>query len=403
MPDVIITETYLAADDGAPGEEPGQGMVQRMSTIGASVVADSAADVDRTGRFPVEAIEAMRAEELLSVLVPRELGGPGASLSSVAGAVAAVSRFCASTGMIYAMHQIQVACLVRHAPTPTFTTFLRDDVVGRQALLASATTELGVGGDVRTSLCAVEEADGRFSLRKQAPVISYGQYADAVLATARRNPDAPPSDQLMVLCRPPGLSLEPTSGWDAMGFRGTCSLGFMLEAQGPMDDVLPVAYSDISSRTMLPVSHILWSHVWLGIADDAVRKARAFVRAEARKKPGVTPPAAGHLAELMSVHLQLEAMCHRAAQRFDGMDPESEDGESMGFAIEMNSLKVAASTLVVDIVGRALRICGMAGYREDSPFAMSRLLRDADGAALMVNNDRILSNSAQLLLVGKDA
>ena len=46
---VIITETYLAADDGAPGEEPGQGMVQRMSTIGASVVADSAADVDRTG------------------------------------------------------------------------------------------------------------------------------------------------------------------------------------------------------------------------------------------------------------------------------------------------------------------------------------------------------------------
>ena len=91
--------------------------------------------------------------------------------------------------MIYAMHQIQVACLVRHVPTPTFTTFLRDDVLGRQALLASATTELGVGGDVRTSLCAVEEADGRFSLRKQAPVISYGQYADAVLATARRNPE----------------------------------------------------------------------------------------------------------------------------------------------------------------------------------------------------------------------
>ena len=75
MPDVIITETYLAADDGAPGEEPGQDMVQRMSTIGASVVADSAADVDRTGRFPVEAIEAMRAEELLSVLVPRSSVG----------------------------------------------------------------------------------------------------------------------------------------------------------------------------------------------------------------------------------------------------------------------------------------------------------------------------------------
>jgi acyl-CoA dehydrogenase len=33
---------------------------------------------------------------------------------------------------------------------------------------------------------------------------------------------------------------------------------------------------------------------------------------------------------------------------------------------------------------------------------MGRLLRDAHGAALMVNNDRILANSAQLLLVGRD-
>jgi len=344
----------------------------------------------------------MEAERLLSALVPSQLGGEGASLSAVAEAVAAVSKFCASTGMVYAMHQIQVACLVRHGVTPHLTAFLRDEVVGRQALLASATTELGVGGDVRTSLCAVAETGERFTLLKQAPVISYGQYADAVLATARRSPDSPPNDQVLVLCRPPGLVLEPTSGWDTMGFRGTCSLGFLLRAEATTADILPIAYSDISSRTMLPVSHILWAHVWLGIADAAVARARAFVRAEARKKVGVTPPAAVHLAELMSVHLQFESLCRQMAQRFDGIDPESEDAESMGFAIAMNSLKVAASSLVVDIVGRAVRICGMAAYREDSPFAMGRLLRDAHGAALMVNNDRILANSAQLLLVGKD-
>jgi acyl-CoA dehydrogenase len=33
---------------------------------------------------------------------------------------------------------------------------------------------------------------------------------------------------------------------------------------------------------------------------------------------------------------------------------------------------------------------------------MGRLLRDSFGAALMVNNDRILANNAQLLLVHKD-
>ena len=35
-------------------------------------------------------------------------------------------------------------------------------------------------------------------LEKQAPVISYGEYADGVLATARRDPDSPPNDQVLV-------------------------------------------------------------------------------------------------------------------------------------------------------------------------------------------------------------
>ena len=74
----------------------------------------------------------------------------------------------------------------------------------------------------------------------------------------------------------------------------------------------------------------------------------------------------------------------------------------MGFAIQMNALKISASTLVVEIVGRAMTICGMAGYREDSPFSLGRLLRDAHGAAVMVNNDRIIGNNAQMLLVHKD-
>jgi len=83
---------------------------------------------------------------------------------------------------------------------------------------------------------------------------------------------------------------------------------------------------------------------------------------------------------------------------YDDVDATS----SLSFAISMNSLKVSASGLLIDIVGRALVIVGIAGYREDSPYTLGRLLRDAWGAPLMVNNDRILGNNAQLLLVSKD-
>jgi acyl-CoA dehydrogenase len=68
----------------------------------------------------------------------------------------------------------------------------------------------------------------------------------------------------------------------------------------------------------------------------------------------------------------------------------------------MNSLKVAASGILVDIVQKALLICGMAGYANASPFTLGRLLRDAVGAQLMVNNDRINANNAQLLLVQRE-
>jgi acyl-CoA dehydrogenase len=319
-------------------------------------------------------------------------------LADVSAAVAAIGRHCASTAMVFAMHQIQVACIVRHGGTPFLHDYLRE-VADRQLLLASATTEVGIGGDTRTSACAVERHDGGFRLEKQAGVISYGENADAVLVTARRSPDSAPNDQVLVLCKPPSLTLEPTTGWDTLGFRGTCSLGFRLTVADDMDCVLPESFADISSQTMLPVSHILWASVWLGLATAAVDTARRYVQAEARKKPGHTPPSALRLAELMPVVQQMEETIRGAARRFDDLSDDRDALASIGFAIAMNSLKVSASTLVVDIVGQAMVICGMAGYREDSPYRLGRLLRDAHGAVLMINNDRINGNSAQMLLV----
>jgi acyl-CoA dehydrogenase len=376
-------------------------LVEEAARIGEKVAGPAADDVDRKARFPSEAIEALRSEHLLSVLVPTDLDGEGVSIGRVAEACCALARHCASTAMIYAMHQMQAACLVRHGRSDALRDYQRS-IVDRQLLLASATTEIGVGGDIRTSICAVERRGDRFTLEKKAPVISYGESADGVLATARRTPESPPSDQVLVLCTAPGLSLEATSGWDTLGFRGTCSLGFSLRAEGDVHHVLDDPFADIASRTMLPVSHILWSSVWLGIAAAAVDRARRFVRAEARKNPGVTSPAALRLAELMTVYQQMEALVHGAAASYDAVYEDNEALSGMGFAIAMNGLKVSSSTLVVDVVGRALIICGISGYREDSPYSLGRLLRDAHGAAVMVNNDRIIANNAQMLLVHKE-
>lgn len=366
--------------------------------IAEQVAAAHADEVDANARFPKESIEALRAEKMMGALIPSELGGLGASLDDVGEAITELGRHCASSAMVFAMHQIQVACLVRHGRSPFLRSFLRR-VADEQLLLASATTEIGIGGNTRMSSCAVEPVADGFRLRKQAPVISYGQYADAVLVTARKSPDSASNDQVLVVCPSPDLVLSETSGWDTMGFRGTCSLGFLLEATGPMSHILDDPYADISARTMLPVSHIVWTSLWLGIAQGAETKARSYIQAEARKKAGTMPPGALRLAELHSMLQQLAESVRGLRRHYVEVADDEDETTSIGFAVQMNTLKVSASTLVVDIVGRAMLICGISGYRHDSQYSLARALRDAYGAALMVNNDRINNNNAQLLLV----
>ncbi|MCA3889380.1 MAG: acyl-CoA dehydrogenase, partial [Burkholderia sp.] len=48
-------------------------------------------------------------------------------------------------------------------------------------------------------------------------------------------------------------------------------------------------------------------------------------------------------------------------------------------------------------------ICGMAGYKQGSPFSVGRHIRDLHAAPLMISNDRIAANTASLLLALRPA
>ena len=376
-------------------------VLEKLHTIGRDIVAPQAASVDRDARFPHEAFAALKAEKYLTSYVPVEYGGMGFDVTGITAMCEVLGQYCASTAMVFAMHQIQVACIVHHAlGSPFFQNYARE-MVEHQYLIASATTELGIGGDVRSSICAVAVEGDRFTLDKQAPVISYGATADAILVTCRKSPDASPSDQAQVLVRKADVTLTRLAPWDALGFRGTCSEGFSLTSHGAAEQILPEPYADIHRRTMHPFAHVVWSSLWLGLATDAVQRARTAVRAEARKNPSVTPISATRLAELDTVLFSMRGGIRHTIAEYQAVldEPASETASGFAFAIAINNLKLVSSQLVVDIVGKAMLICGISGYRNDSKLTLGRHLRDAYGAALMVNNDRILGQSATMQIV----
>ncbi|MGZ5084521.1 MAG: acyl-CoA dehydrogenase family protein [Usitatibacter sp.] len=373
-------------------------LLERVHAIGRDVVAPHSESVDHDARFPLEAFEALRAEKLLSCYIPQEFGGMGLSLSQVARLCEALGQYCASTAMIFAMHQIQVACIAHHAlGTPFFRDYARE-ISAKQHLVASATTEMGIGGDTRSSLCAVKVVEDYFMLEKQAPVISYGAFADSILVTCRCNEDAPRNDQVLVLVRQDDCTLKQLSVWDTLGFRGTCSPGFELKSIGKSEQIFPVSYGEVHSQTQHPVAHLLWASLWAGLAHDALGRARSAVRAEARKNPGTTPISATRLAEADLVLNTLKSLVQATLAEYERLlaQDDAEAFAHFGFVVRVNNLKLSASQMLIDVVQRAMLICGIQGYRNDSKLSLGRHLRDATGAALMVNNDRILGQNATM-------
>ncbi len=372
--------------------------MQRTATVAALAAAEAEA-VDREGRFPKAAIDAAREQKLLGMQIPVEFGGFGATIHDVADVCYTLGRSCASTAMIFAMHQTKIACLVRHGRGNPYMEALMRRVAREQLLLASSTTEGQNGGNVRASAAAVGRSDAEISLLRDATVISYGAEADGLVTVARRADDAAASDQVLLALTKEDYSLKRTVGWETLGMRGTCSTGFELKVSCPSDRVFAEPYDRIHAQTMTPFAHLAWSSAWAGIAAAAVQRAQRFIRKAARGAGGQMPPAAAHFTAARMSLAKLRALIAANLNAFVTHEYDERALTSLDFQSSITLLKVEASELAVETVLSAMRACGLSGYRNDGEFTIGRHLRDVLSAPIMINNDRILANVATASLM----
>ena len=179
-----------------------QEFLGRVIAIADEVATQHADEVDRDARFPRETVDALKQADALSAFVPERLGGGEVSLRALAGACFELGRRCSASAMVFAMHQIQVASIVRHLDdAPWFVAYL-GELSEQQRLIASVTSEIGTGGDMGRSIAPLTPGPGELlTFTKLAPTVSYGAYADDLLTTVRRSEMAEQSDQVLVLSR----------------------------------------------------------------------------------------------------------------------------------------------------------------------------------------------------------
>lgn len=374
-----------------------------IERVGREFARPNADDVDIKSRFPIEAINALKAIGLFAAPIPKQFGGVGADPVELARGCAILGQHCSATASVVAMHHTQILSAVHHANgDANLEDYLRR-AAKENRLIASVTSEVGPGGDMRSSSCAVALNGDTYQLTKKATTISYGSYADDLMITCRRAADAAPSDQAFVLAERGQFELKDQGVWDTLGMRGTCSPPATVVAHGAAWQVFKTPFAEIASYTMVPTSHIFWSSWWYGLALDAVNKCRELLRAKARASGGNMPLGAHRVAdivaELQRFEMEVFGMAREYADALEAHDTQKLS--SIAYALRINTLKLNSSKNVVALVTEALGICGIQAYKNNGPFSLGRHLRDAHSSVMMVHNDRIQQTNATLLMIHK--
>jgi alkylation response protein AidB-like acyl-CoA dehydrogenase len=330
-------------------------------------LAERAVQHDRDGTFVADSFDELREHEFMSLLVPTELGGGGASHAEACAVLSELARGCPSTALSYSMHSHVVGAQVwrhhRDLPAP---------MLGKVAASQMTLISTGASDWLESSGRAVR-VDGGFRVSARKTPAS-GCPGGDVLATSICWNDAPDGPQV-IHCSIPfaadGVSIVPT--WDTMGMRGTGSDTVML------DDVF---VPDESVALIRPAGawHPVWSTVlgtalplimstYVGIAGLAADRAIELAERRA-ERPDVAQLTGRMLNRLAAARDSVRAMIDASDNLHFDNTPDK--------AAAALTRKTNATEACIDTVRIALEVGGGPAFGRQN--GIERLFRDVHGA-----------------------
>ncbi|GAA1329918.1 acyl-CoA dehydrogenase family protein [Saccharothrix algeriensis] len=382
----------------------GSGVATAVAEV-LPVLREHAARVDEDAAFPEAGLGALARSGLLGLLVPVEHGGMGGDLVDLVEVAQELAAACTSTALIWAMHCQQTDSLVRHG-TPWSDEHVLPRVARGEVYLASVTTEPGKGGHLLTGVAPLRPTDDGLRLDRDAPVVTGGLRAQGFLITMRASDDAAGNRLTLVYADRDQLDVTPTAGWDALGMRGTESVGLTISGTVPAHQVIgePGGFRAVAVESMAPVGHLGWAACWLGTARGAFGELVGRLRSG--KRPAGTDVTSELGAERIArVRMDLELVSgylHRVTDEVVALRAAGRPLSANEVQIHLNTLKVAAAELTFRAVDRMVQLAGLGtGYRRDSPLPLERHLRDLRSAGLNYANDRLLVSTGALTLMDR--
>lgn len=185
-------------------------------------VAPYAKDIDEKKRFPEESFKSLGEEGYLSLVIPKEYGGEGLTISEHTDICRALAKDCASVGLCYMMHNVALRSIVNYGSEELKRKVFKD-VIENKKFLALAYSEFGTGTHFYFSETQAEFTEEKVVLNGRKSMITSGGYASYYVTNAPSELNQPGvTDVWLIPIETEGVSFE-TSLWDGLGMRGNVS------------------------------------------------------------------------------------------------------------------------------------------------------------------------------------
>ena len=333
-------------------------------------VAPRAAAYDHSEKFPWENVTKMAELGLMGLPIPEQYDGAGTDTVSYIIAIEELSKACAATGVIVAVHTSVGILPILYFGTEEQKQKYIPALARGEKIGAFALTEPNAGSDAsKVATTATLEGD-HYVLNGTKCFITNGAVAETfiVLASTDRNKGTKGITAFIVEKNTPGLSVGKKE--EKMGIRASSTTEIILDnCRIPKENVLHKEGEGFKvAMTALDSGRIGIGAQALGIAEAAYQEAVKY--AKEREQFG-KPIAAFQAISFMlaDMAIQIEAARHlvyNAAALKDAGRP---------FGKEAAIAKTFASDTAVKVALDAIQVLGGYGYSREYP--VERLLRDA--------------------------
>jgi alkylation response protein AidB-like acyl-CoA dehydrogenase len=344
-----------------------QSMVREFSR---KVVAETAAERDKTKAFPADNLKKMAELGLLGMMVPFDYDGSGSDTIGYVLALSEIAYSCASTAVVMSVHN-SIVCesILNYGTEAQKQHYLKELAIGKY-IGAFALTEPDAGSDpVSQRTRAVKDGD-HYIINGTKRFITTGKNAGLVIVTAKTDPDARHKgiSTFIVTRDNPGMVVGNLE--DKMGLRAsdTTDLHFQ-DCRVPASDMLGKAGEGFKIVMKgLDGGRIGIAAQSIGVAQAALDAAVKY--AKEREQFGQK------IAKFQGLRWIIADMATEieAARQLTLSAAAMKDRKER-FTTQASMAKLFASEMVNRVTAQALQIHGGYGFTTDYP--VERFCRDA--------------------------